>query len=541
MDVAEIKRRVLRFLIEYGILLLILIVGLAIWVPIFNLSLQGYLSEDLWINWDVWLGNTPGEFDIFGFKVHYQFEGYTDYTFFYVTWGHNTLNGVMPYCDEFGHIVLDGYENNVGLYIFPPLTAVLYGFGIWLIPDNWGIALLLVALAFLTVFPVFGLGKELSGNRHVGEVAALTYLSAPNVLFHVTYLWTNPPPFIFFFFSGFYMLVRGKRHTGTLLIVTAALFKQTAWFLGIPLVVYLIMKHLTPQATPDTESEPQKEATDNEEDEGQEPGTEVRPGRLQRLVDDVTGYLDLRNFLVSVAVVLVFIAAVMFPFVVAQPHFWSYMRLAAGGFRLDSFTEPPGYGSPIRLQVLPVIAGLPELAEVLDIFVFSGGLLALGVIAIAALMVLEPKYTGQSKVYLRRLLLYTLLLMLWVNLTGPRGVYKYYFTLFAPFFSILSSASMCVSMKERISFTTPMIWIPLLLSITILIPHRNIYLMYVIFIFAGYNFARSFGQVWYTATSPFGRIRQRIGPVFEPVVLPISTLRDRIVAYAYPDIVAPEA
>ncbi len=531
----------MRFFIEYGILLLILIIGLSIWVPIFNMSLQGYLSEELWINWDVWLGNTPGQFDIFGFTVNYQFEGYTDYTYFYVHWGHNILNGVMPYCDEFGHIVLDGYENNNGLYIFPPLTAVLYGIGILVIPDNWGIALLLAAFGFLTVFPVFGLGKELSGNRHIGEVAALTYLLAPNVLFHVDYLWTNPPPFIFFFFSGFYMLVRGKRHTGTLLIVTAALFKQTAWFLGIPLVVYLIMKPRTPRAKSETENEAQKEVTETDVSEGQEARPETKPDRLQRIVDTSTEYLDLSRFLVSVALVLVFMAAVMFPFVVAQPYFWSYMRLAAGGFPLESFAEPPGYGSPMRLQVLPVIAGFPQLAEALDYIVFSGGLLAFGVIVISALMVLEPKYTGQSKVYLRRILFYTLLLMLWVNLTGPRGVYKYYFTLFAPFFSIFSSATMCVSMKERVPFSTPMIWMPLLLSISILIPHRNLYLMYVIFIFAGYIFARSFGQVWYTATSPVRRIRTRIGPILEPTLQRISSIRDRAITYAYPETVVPEA
>ncbi|UCH03434.1 MAG: hypothetical protein JSW05_07490 [Candidatus Thorarchaeota archaeon] len=541
MDVAETKRRILRFFIEYGILLLILIVGLAIWVPIFNLSLQGYLSEELWINWDVWLGNTPGQFDVFGFTVNYQFEGYTDYTYFYVHWGNNILNGVMPYCDEFGHIILDGYENNNGLYIFPPLTAVFYGLGVWILPDNWGIALLLAALGFLTVFPVFGLGKELSGNRHVGEVAALTYLLAPNVLFHITYLWTNPPPFIFFFFSGFYMLVRGRRHTGTLLIVTAALFKQTAWFLGIPLVIYLIMKPRTPQATSNTENEAQKETAQNGKSEDQEPDQDAKPDRLQRLIDYATEYLDLHGFLISAVVVLIFVAAVMFPFVVAQPHFWSYMRLAAGGFRLDSFTEPPGYGSPIRLQVLPVIVGLPEFAEALDYFVFSGGLLALGVTAIAGLMVMEPKYMGQSKVYLRRILFYTLLLMLWVNLTGPRGVYKYYFTLFAPFFSIFSSATMCVSMKEKVPFSTPTIWMPLLLSITILIPHRNIYLMYVIFIFAGYIFARSFGQVWYTVTAPFRGISRRISPILEPTFLRMSSLRDRAIAYAYPEMVVPEA
>ena len=72
---------------------------------------------------------------------------------------------------------------------------------------------------------------HLCGLR-VGEVAALTYLLNPLMLYHTDFLWFNPAPFVFFFFAGFYMLIRGKRLTGTLLIVCAALFKQTAYFCG---------------------------------------------------------------------------------------------------------------------------------------------------------------------------------------------------------------------------------------------------------------------------------------------------------------------
>jgi hypothetical protein len=86
-----------------------------------------------------------------------------------------------------------------------------------------------------------------------------------------------------------------------------------------------------------------------------------------------------------------------------------------------------------------------------------------------------------------------------------------------------------------------MIWVPLLLSFSILIPHRNIYFMYVIFIFAGYIVARSFGQVWYTVTSPVRRIRRRIGPMLEPVSLRMSGLRERVIAYAYPEVLVSEA
>ncbi|MFW9799772.1 MAG: hypothetical protein ACFFD9_05015, partial [Candidatus Thorarchaeota archaeon] len=350
-------------------------------------------------------------------------------------------------------------------------------------------------------------------------------------------LWLNPSPMIFFSFSGFYMLVRGKRHTGTLLIVTAALFKQTAWFLGIPLVVYLLMRPRTTEPAASTEDTSQDGRTteDSDQKSGSNSDKEGKPGLLLRLGNFLVEYLDLGKFTISVLVVLVFVAAIMFPFVVAQPNFWLYMRLAAGGFRLDSYTEPPGYGSPIRLQVLPVVAGLPQLAEIMDIIVFSAGLLALGVIVFASLMLTEPKYEGQSNVYLRRLLFFTLLMMLWVNLTGPRGVYKYYFTLFAPFFSIFSSSTMATSMEERVPFSLSMIWVPFILSAMIMIPHRNIYLMYVIMIFGSYIAAKKLGETWYYAKTPIRKANIRIVSALSPLSVRVSRFRERMHSYAYPD------
>jgi len=197
MPPKDVRRRVLRFLLEYGILIVILAVGLYVWVTIFQAAVVDYLDSDYWVTRHVWLGPgvNPGEFDLFGFTIYYQFEGYSDYSFYYVHWGHNMLNGVLPYSGDFGKIVIDGVSNANGAYMFPPLTAILYAIGILIPVTEWGIGLLLAAFGYLTVFPVYGLGKELSGNRHVGEVAAFTYILAPNVLYHTAFLWMNPSPF----------------------------------------------------------------------------------------------------------------------------------------------------------------------------------------------------------------------------------------------------------------------------------------------------------------------------------------------------------
>jgi hypothetical protein len=532
MPLKDIRRRILRFIFDYGIFIVILSIGFYVWVSVFQAAVVDYLDSDTWFTRHAWLGPgvNPGEFDLFGIIIHYQFEGYSDYSFYYVHWGHNMLNGVIPYTGGFSFLELDGITNRNGAFMFPPLTAYLYAIGILIPVTEWGIGLLLAAFGFLTVFPVYGLGKELSGNRRVGEVAAFTYILAPNVLYHQTFLWMNPSPFIFFFFSGFYMLVRGNRHIGTLLIVTAALFKQTAWLLGIPLVVFLLMRARPPRI--EENEAPGKSATETS-DGNEEASDESRRDRIGRMIAFVNEYVDVRNFAVSVVLVLGFAGAILFPFVIAQPNIWNFLRLAFGAFPLESFTELPGYGGPMRLQVLFVVAGLPTLAEIMDVLVYSGGLLIMGILIFWGVMMLEEKYEGQRRVYLRRILFFTLLMMLWVNIAGPRGVFKYYFTLFAPFFSIFSSTTMCTSMEENVKFSTSMVWLPFLFSIMILIPSRNIYLVYVIAIFVGYLLSKKAGRVWYHATFPIRFVKNRLYPRLSPLKTRLSPLKQRIIDYAY--------
>jgi len=494
-----------RSIAEYLPLLIILHFGMLVWTSVFNAAVIDYMEDQLWANRYVWLGNGP--IDLFGYTINFQFEGYSDYTFFYVHWGYNMLNGVMPYNDAFGYLRMSGVINRNGLYIFPPLYAYLYAAGIALPVDDWGIGLLLAVFGYLTALPVYGIASNLSHNRHVGEAAALTYLLTPNVLYHTTFLWLNPSPFIFFFFSGFYMLMKGRRYTGTILIVTAALFKQTSWFLGIPLVVYLLIR-------------PTVRKTDDEQapsGSGQVAGSDPLPSserdttsKPTRMVDRLLQVFDLRGFAKSTVVVVLFVLAVMYPFLLAQPNLLLHLSLAAGGFPLESFTEPPPGNSPMRLQVLPVVAGVEWLARILDWLVYYGFLIAFGTVLFAGLMLFVPKESGRERQYFRRLLFLTMLMMLWVNLTGPRGVYKYYFTLFAPFFSIFSSTRMVNSQEDRVPFSFSMLWLPLSLSLMILIPNRNVYLFGVILIFAGYLLSSQIGAFWYWFTAPVRYVSSRI-------------------------------
>ncbi|RDE13659.1 MAG: hypothetical protein C4K47_05960 [Candidatus Thorarchaeota archaeon] len=493
-----------RSVVEYLPLLLVLQFGMLVWTSVFNAAVADYLSGGVWNSRGVWLGNRP--IDFFGYTIQLRLEGYTDYSFFYVHWGHNMLNGVMPYSDAFGYLVMNGITNRNGLYIFPPFYAYLYAAGIALPVDDWGIGLLIACFGYLTVLPVYGLGRELSANRHVGEVAALTYLLSPSVLYHTDFVWLNPSPFIFFFFAGFYMLVRGNRHTGTILILVSALFKQTAWFLGIPLVVYLLMKpRVASRANP--------------------PGNRSILGSVREILRGISNALDIRGFMFSVVLVVIFVGAVMFPFLLAQPYVLLFMSLASGGFRLESFTELPSYGSPARLQVLPLVAylSIPEsnrseplgvfllwLTQTLDNLVFNDFLLILGVVIFSGVMLIEPRRVGREKQYMRRLLFLTMIMMLWVNLTGPRGVYKYYFTLFAPFFSLFSSARIVESKEEHVPFSWSMLWLPVSMSAMILIPSRYVYLFGVLLIMIAYLLVHSVGTFWYILTTPTRYMSDRL-------------------------------
>ncbi|MBD3406788.1 MAG: hypothetical protein GF411_11795 [Candidatus Lokiarchaeota archaeon] len=522
MALSRYLRYVIRFIIEYGTFIVILAIGVVIYRIVFLEAVEQYLERSLWIFRYVWLGN--GEISLFDYTLTYQFEGYSDYSFYYVHWGQNMLDGVMPYTSDFGYREIGWYVNENGLYIFPPLTAIFYAIGIMLPVDNWGIGFLLAAFSYLTVFPVYGLGRELSNNRYVGEAAALTYLLSPCVLYHSIFLWMNPAPFVFFFFMGFYMLVRGNKLTGVLLIVVSALFKQTAWFFAFPLVTYLLIRGKSESHK--EIDQPETEIEDEEEEE--EPSATI--------IDRINATIDISGFLKYTIIVLVFAAAILFPFLISQPHMFDHWRLAMGGFPLEPpYTDPPGYGTPITLPYLPVMAGLPLVAEIMNNIVSYGFLLYFGVILFAGVMLLEPRDNSEIKVYLRRLLFLTFLLMMWVYLTGPRGVFKYYFVLMAPFFSIFSSSKMVTSKDEHVSFSFSMLWLPLALSLVILIPPREIYLFGIILISLGYAMGQKVGLFWRTLTAPIRwvikQLRNRTESYFQGFVV----VKRRVEYAIYPE------
>ncbi|MFW9841697.1 MAG: hypothetical protein ACFFES_12440 [Candidatus Thorarchaeota archaeon] len=475
-----------RFIVDNRILISVLAIGFIVWALVFNAAVVDYTATHTWTTRAAWLGPLPNPDTVFvfGFDIEYQLEGYSDYSFYYVHWGYNFLHGTMPYTPDFGYLEMDGITNENGAHLFPPFTSYLYAFGIWLGNlygwENWGIGFLLALFGYLTALPIYGIAKELSSNRRVGEVAALTYLLNPLVLYNTDFLWFNPAPFVFFFFAGFYMLIKERRMTGTLLIVTAALFKQSAWFFGIPLIVYLLVRKREKTADhPEVVT-----ISDDEQEKKKKKRAKPKP-----LIEAMTDYFDLRAFAISVIVVLAFIGAIMLPFLIATPDFFNYWRLALGSFSFENFDDPLPYNQPMRVQALLIMFGLPEQAEMLDTIIRSGGPMVFAVIIGLGLMVLKDRYIGEEKLYLRRILFITFMMMLLVNIVGSRGVFKYYFVAIVPFFSIFSSARMIRGTGEHVPFSASMILLPIPFTLMILLPDRNYYMLYLIALFAIYGLA----------------------------------------------------
>lgn len=517
--------RMSRILIENRILISVLLIGFIVWALVFNAAVVDYTATSGWTSRTSWLGPLPDPDTvfIFGYSVEYQIEGYSDYSFYYVHWGYNFLYGTMPYSPEFGYLELNGTTNENGAHMFPPFTSYLYAFGIWLGNlfgwGNWGIGLLIAGFGFLTALPIYGIAKELSSNRRVGEVAALTYLLNPLLLYHTDFLWFNPAPFVFFFFAGFYMLIKERRLTGTLLIVSAALFKQSAWFLGIPLIVYLLVKRRE-RPEEDMETTLKKEDTNGSLEEAKK-----KPKRKPKPIKEVlTGYFDLRNFAISVIIVLAFLGAVMFPYIIAQPDFLNYWRLALGSFSFEgNFVDPPAYNVPMRVQALLIMAGFPEQAELLDFIIISGGPMVFGVILFLGVMLLKDRFIGEEKLYLRRILFMTFMMMLLVNIVGARGVFKYYFIAVVPFFSIFSSGRMIRGTGEHVPFSASMALLPIAFTLMILIPDRNYYMLYVILIFALYSMAPLIDKLYGFVKHKSSVLTKRIPVSFEAIDIKAET------------------
>ncbi|NHI88708.1 MAG: hypothetical protein EAX87_04235 [Candidatus Thorarchaeota archaeon] len=464
------------FLRSNTVLVAIVSVAAAVWIVVFCQAVSDYILMQTWTG--------TGQFNLFGFTVHVQFEGWADYTYYYRTWGNQFLSGYTPYTNLFDYPTPDHYSP----YFFPPLYVYLCALGNLLPFGPFGIAVLLCLFGFATAFPIYGIANYLSQNKHVGEIATATYLLNPLILFHVTYDWLNPAPFVFFMMLSFYLIMKQRRLSGTLAMVTAALFKQTAFFLALPLIAYLIRV-------------PPSKEIPNLEDAETKDADEMVPA----------DQLDVRGFLKLSMIVIVFVVALSIPYILDFGNYAFHIFLKPGSVFLKDVTTLPPSNSPITFAVFLMVLGAPKvLIQLVNIATSYSLLLLIGVVFLFIPMLLEAKDDRNLPSYWRRMLFLTLLLMLTVHIFSPRGIYKYYLVALIPFFSILSCERMVSRGVGEISASLSMIINPLLITLIILMPSRLVYVGLLLMVLAAYVAHEPFGLIYSLIEEPLSHLRMRI-------------------------------
>jgi hypothetical protein len=470
------RESLLGFFKRHGPLLVILLIAGLFWAFIFAQATIDFVAESKPFRAS-WIG--VGQFDVFGMTIHYDFEGWADYDYYYQSWADNFLNGIMPYSEEFDTIIVNSIEYYTP-YFLPPLYVYLCAAGRLLMVEPYGIGLLITSLGYLTAFPIYSIAHTLSRNIRVGQIAALSYLFNPLILFHTAFQWLNPAPFVFFMMLSFSLLVRNKRLSGVIAMVSSAMLKQVAFFLAIPLIGYFIKR------PPSFNSE--------------EPVHDDK-GRL--LSDNI----DLHSFLKVVIQVLIFVGAISLPYLLNPRNYLFYLFEKPGGTLLTDVTSLPSSNQPVTLAVLFILFGAPAwLTQIVNLATFYSIFLMIGLSAFLVKMLLEKKDDRNLDGYWRRILFYTLLLMLWVHIFSPRGIYKYYCVALIPFFCILSTRSMLSREGASINTSVFMILNPFLLSLGILFPSRLVYLLVLIVIMLGYVLNKQFSLVCEVLDSGLKRV-----------------------------------
>jgi hypothetical protein len=469
----DLKEIILLNTRRHKSLLPVLIIGAIFWIVVFNAAAYDFVIDGNRPFRGVW--NGWGVFSLWGFNFTVEFEGWADHDYFYHSWAEQFLKGYLPYTDSFNVQIINDTLYRIP-YFFPPLYLYLCVLG-KLIHVDLGIGFLICLFGYLTVLPVYGIAEYLSKNKDVATIAAASYLLNPLILYHTVFEWLNPAPFVFFAMLSFYLLMKGHRTSGLLAMVTSALFKQTAFFFILPLIAYFVKR--PPGAAYDEVESDTDEGSEREASETDSEKKETRP-----LSDKV----DLQSFgkVILVAVLYAFVLSLPYIIYNFQNYFY-YVFQRMGATLLDRVDELPPGNWPITFAVVFIYLGAPEwLSNAVNYGTYYNILLLIGILPLFAFMLLEVKDDEDLQGYWRKILWLTMLVILWVHVFSPRGIYKYYFVLLIPFFCIFSSAQMIYTKEEFVPLSHYMIWVPAVLTFLILVPSRYVYPLFVFIITIAY-------------------------------------------------------
>jgi hypothetical protein len=281
-------------------------------------------------------------------------------------------------------------------------------------------------------------------------------------------------------------------------MATAALFKQTAFFLVLPIVAYLLRK--PPVDNPEPASDELKPAGDD---------------------------LDPKGFAKIALYVAIFVVAISLPFLGDISNYLYYIFQRPGGMLLNNVNEFPSISQPISFAVLFIalnfaignlnttlgtaIPLIPEYAiQLVNLGTYYTLFLILTMIPLLLLMLLNVKDDTNLRQYWSRMMFLTLVLMLCVHLFSPRGIYKYYTVALIPFFAIQPVSRMIKQKSEKTNLSIFMVLNPLIFGVLILFPNRHIYLAYLLLILVGYLTHKQFSLVLHLVENRIQCVKRRV-------------------------------
>jgi len=165
------------------------------------------------------------------FSNIFQIELYGDFKFYYIEWIYEFRNGNWP------------YSNYYFGYIYGPLFILTLGIFSYLPLPIWSAALPFLICTLGTGYLVYLITYKLTENENYAIISMLLFFTNPFTLIYSSYLWINPPLFVFFVLLSFYLALNENFSLSIISLGIATMFKQFA-IIFFPLILLLILKQI---------------------------------------------------------------------------------------------------------------------------------------------------------------------------------------------------------------------------------------------------------------------------------------------------------
>lgn len=402
----------------------------------------------------------PQEFNMLSLGNFFDIEIYRDFEYYYCIWGEIFRDGNLIFSGAYGG------------YTYGPLFMLTLGLFSLIPMPLWSMAL---PLFFSTVgigYLVYKISKKITNNEKYGIYAMLLYFLNPFTFLYSSFGWLNPSLFVFFIVLTFYLIIEHKYGWAILSLVISTMFKQFA-IIFVPIVLILII----------------------------------------RMKEDSKLFKKVKNFLLYGFTYIGIILLISLPYLILNFNIY-VQKFILGGTNisfeyLTTFYQFPG--AMVHFNTFFLSIGAPEVvttvvALLLQYYILLGACF-LGIALY--FLIYSPKKTNdyyKKELYVLSLFL-SLLTILSFHLFYPRGSFKYYFILLAPFISILFGAEIRTAKSKEFRFKAIYL-IPTIISWIVFFFNRYLYfwvilgwmIEYIILIYFSLKNANSL------PISPFGEI-----------------------------------